>query len=122
MACTVLLADDTDHIRLVVRMRLEREDGFEVVAEAGNGAEAVELASIHRPDVVVIDNSMPVMTGIEAIPKLKSVSPASKVVMLSSGDEAVRREALAVGADAFVSKSDPLEECIDEVADGCKAA
>ena len=122
MACTILLADDAAHIRYVLRLRLELEDGFEIIAEAEDGSEAVEMASLHQPNVVVIDNSMPVMTGLEAIPRLKSVAPSTKVVMFSSADETVRREALLLGADAFVSKSEPLDTCVEEVAEGCKAS
>lgn len=120
MACTILLADDAAYIRSVLRIRLELEDGFEIVAEAEDGSEAIHMASLHQPDVVIIDNSMPVMTGLEAIPGLKRVSPGTKVVMFSSADDSVRREALKLGADAFVSKSEPLDACIEEVADGCK--
>ena len=122
MACTILLADDAAYIRSVLRLRLELEDGFEVVAEAEVGSEAVEMASLHQPNIIIIDNSMPVMTGLEAIPHLKTVSPAARVVMFSSADESVRLEALQLGADAFVSKSEPLESCVEQVAEGCKAA
>ena len=119
MACTVLLADDLDHVRMVLRMRLELEDGYEIVAEAADGREAIAMASLHQPDVVILDNHMPVMSGLEALPHLRAAAPSARVVMFSSDTDAERR-ALAAGADAFVSKSDPIEACIDQVAVGCR--
>lgn len=121
MACTVLLADDLDHVRQILRIRLELDDEFCVVAEARDGRNAIMMASMHQPDVIVLDNQMPVMTGLEALPRVKEVAPHARVVMFSSDDD-VEWRALAAGADAFVNKSEPLESCIDEVAVGCRAA
>lgn len=118
LSCTILLVDDMRHVREVLRLRLELEDGYTIVAEARDGREAIEMASQHQPDVAIIDHSMPVLTGLEAIPELKTVSPRTRVIMFSSSDE-VRPHALEAGADAFISKSHPLEECIKEVASGC---
>lgn len=121
MACTVLLADDRDHVRQILRIRLELDDEFRVVAEARDGENAIMMASMHQPDVIVLDNQMPVMTGLEALPRVKEVAPRARVVMFSSDDD-LEGKALAAGADAFVNKSEPLEACINEVAVGCRLA
>lgn len=121
MTCRILLADDLDHVRSILRIRLELEDEFRVVAEACDGERAVQLASVHQPDVVILDNRMPVLSGLEAIPLVKQVAPQARVVMFSS-DNDLEHDALAAGADAFVNKSEPLESCVDQVAIGCRAA
>lgn len=118
----VLLADDSDGLRLLVRSWLSTVDDLEVVAEASNGAEAVALTDAHRPDVVVLDVAMPVMDGLEALTELRRRFPSLPVVMLSGfaerdvADQAARR-----GAFAFVEKSgdlDPLVEAVRRAASG----
>ena len=102
---SVLIADDTSDLRTLVRDLLEATGRFEVVAEASDGAEAVELAARHRPDVVLLDLAMPVMDGLQALPAILTSSPASRVVALS-GFEARRMAAaaLAQGAVAYLDK------------------
>ena len=105
-ASSVLIADDTSDLRALVRDLLEATGRFEVVAEASDGAEAVELAARHRPDVVLLDLAMPVMDGLQALPAILTSSPASRVVALS-GFEARRMAAAAVlaqGAVAYLDK------------------
>lgn len=121
MKCRILLVDDRDYVRAVLKIRLEMEEDFIVVGEAADGHEAVVMASAHQPDVVVMDNDMPVMTGLEALPRLKEVSPGSWVVMFSS-DADLEPRAITAGVDAFVNKSEPMDSCVDEVAVGCRAA
>ena len=94
-----LLADDAVYLRVLYRRALERSGDFEIVAEAGNGDEAVELAKATQPDLVLLDVSMPMKDGLEALPEIRRVSPDSKVVMLS-GFEADRLSAVAFGAGA----------------------
>ena len=107
---TVVIADDTPDMRMVLRLALSDEEGFSVVGEAGDGAEAVDLASRHQPDVVVLDLAMPVMDGLTAIPLIRAASPASKVVVLSGyGSEEMLEAALEAGADAYVVKGRPME-------------
>lgn len=102
----VLIVDDSRLVRLTIRSILERAEGFEVVGEAENGREGVDMAKELAPDVVTLDIEMPVMNGIECLRRLRIVSPA-KVVVLSSlthpaSPKAV--EARLVGADAVIGK------------------
>src|SRR3712207_5097808 len=106
--CRVLLADDTPEIRLLVRMALELEGGFEIVGEAGDGAQALHIADDQRPDAVVLDLAMPVMDGLEAIPQVRKATPDTKIHVLSGFNSAqMEREALSVGADAYLEKGVP---------------
>ncbi len=79
----VIVADDEAGIRELMRTLLSLEPDFEVVGQAGDGVEAVELVSALHPDLVVIDISMPVMDGLEAISRIRKVSPATRVAVLS---------------------------------------
>ncbi|MEO9903412.1 response regulator [Nisaea sp.] len=102
----VLIVDDSRLVRLTIKTILDRAEGFEVVGEAENGREGVDLAKELNPDVVTLDIEMPVMNGIECLRRLRIVSPA-KVIVLSSlthpaSPKAV--EARLVGADAVIGK------------------
>lgn len=114
----MLLVDDAADIRMLVRMGLKRDARFEVVAEAADGREAVDQARVHQPDVVVLDVAMPVMDGLEALPQIREVSPASRVVILS-GFTAERMEpgATEQGADAYLEKGTPLPRIIEVLAE-----
>ncbi len=102
---SVLLADDVADLRLLVRIALEASPHFVVVAEAEDGAEAVELAGLHRPDLVLLDVSMPRQDGLQSLPKLLAASPASKVVMLSGfRAESLAATAMSRGAVSYVEK------------------
>jgi DNA-binding NarL/FixJ family response regulator len=111
-----LLADDVFDLRFMVKLALERSGRFEVIAEAENGHQAVEMARLHQPDLVLLDISMPVMDGLEALPDIKSASPTAKVVMLS-GFEADRLAATAMesGAAAYLEKGIPPKELVAEL-------
>ena len=111
-----VLADDVFDLRFMVKLALERSGRFQVVAEAENGDEAVAMAAQHQPDLVLLDVSMPVKDGLEALPDIRSVSPNAKVVMLS-GFEASRlaSTALQSGASAYLEKGIPPGELVDEL-------
>ena len=111
-----VLADDVFDLRFMVKLALERSGRFEVVAEAENGDEAVDLAKKHQPDLVLLDVSMPVKDGLEALPDIRTVSPNAKVVMLS-GFEASRLAATAIasGAAAYLEKGIPPGELVSEL-------
>src|SRR5438477_5202346 len=79
----VLLVDDVPELRMLVRTILETDDEFTVVGEAANGDDAVRLAGLHAPDVVVLDLAMPVSDGVEALVRLRQEGPGRKVLLLS---------------------------------------
>ncbi|MFC9739285.1 response regulator [Streptomyces noursei] len=112
----VLLADDETMIRHGVRLILRHADGIDVVAEASDGRQAVELAAAHRPDVVLLDIRMPVCDGLAAIAPLLALDPAPRVVMLTTfGDEANVIRALREGAAGFLLKDEGPQELISAV-------
>ena len=112
----VLLCDDSPQIRELVRIVLEL-DGNEVVSEAENGREAVDEAERLQPDVVLLDLSMPVMDGLEALPQIKRVAPQARIIVLSGFDnDRLVSQALALGADHFVPKGGDPDEIVDAVA------
>ncbi|KAB2349042.1 response regulator [Actinomadura rudentiformis] len=107
----VLLADDEAMIRAGVRAILSADPGIEVVAEAADGHQAVELTLAHRPDVVLLDIRMPRMDGLAAADELRRVAPAASVLMLTTfGEDEYIARALSGGAAGFLLKSgDPRE-------------
>ncbi|MDJ0379766.1 response regulator transcription factor [Streptomyces sp. G-G2] len=112
----VLLADDEEMIRAGVRMILRHAEGIEVVAEAADGARAVELAALHHPDVVLVDIRMPVFDGLAAIAPLTALEPRPQVVMLTTfGDEENVLRALSAGATGFLLKDEGPDELISAV-------
>lgn len=111
----ILLADDHEGIRRRVRSALETA-GFEVCGEAVNGLDAITKTKDLMPDLIILNLSMPVMNGLEAIPEIAKSAPAVKIVVFSM-DEAdeLRREALRRGAHGYVSKSRAITDLIYEV-------
>ena len=114
----VILVDDHELFRRGLRELLE-EQGLRVIGEAGDGEDALRLASHAQPDVVVMDLHLPRMSGVEAARKLAVAAPAVKVLMLTiSGDEQSVTEAIEAGAQGYLLKS----ATIDEIAVGVRAA
>ena len=102
----ILLADDHTLVRRGVRLILESAPGLKVVAEAGDGAEAVALGRTHEVDLAVLDVAMPRMTGIQAARELSRRSPDLRILMLSMYDnEQYFFESLKAGASGYVLKS-----------------
>jgi DNA-binding NarL/FixJ family response regulator len=101
----VVLADDTRDIRLLLALALELAGGFEVVGEAADGNEAIAQASVHQPDILLLDLAMPVLDGLQALPHIRELAPESLVVVLSGfGAEAMGEEAVRLGATTYVQK------------------
>jgi DNA-binding NarL/FixJ family response regulator len=104
-AIKVLVADDHTIVRTGIRHVLESEAGFEVVGEAGTGAEAVALAAKLRPDVVVLDISMPGESGLQVAAQLRGTSPEPRVLILSMHDNAEYvLESVRAGAHGYLLK------------------
>lgn len=113
----VVVIDDTQDLRELLKLALTR-GGFEVVAEAGDGREGIEVVRETRPDVVLLDLAMPVMDGIEALPTIRRLCPAAKIVVLSGfGAQQMSARAVAAGADGYVQKGAPLNTILDYVRD-----
>ena len=119
---TIVIADDHRVVRTGLRMVLDREEDFEVVAEAGDVDDARRHVRAHRPDVLVLDLNMPGDPSLPAIPVLLKESPATRVVVLTmQEDPAFAREALRAGASAYVLKEaadEELVQAVREVASG----
>jgi DNA-binding NarL/FixJ family response regulator len=101
----VLLVDDVADIRLLLRSLFAVYPGVEVVGEAGDGQQAIELAGTTQPDLVVLDLSMPVMDGVAALPAIREAAPGARVVVLSAIPRSVDPGAMEAGAVAYVEKS-----------------
>ncbi|MGQ0825841.1 MAG: response regulator [Actinomycetota bacterium] len=111
----VLLADDHQLLRQALRRAFE-EAGLTVVGEAGDGAEAVRLATELRPDVVVMDVTMPVLDGVEATRRLHKELPDLPIVVLTMhGEAALRRDAIEAGATGFLTKDSSMQDVIKTV-------
>ncbi len=115
----VLLVDDTPDVRLLVRMLISERPDLEVVAEAGNGHEAIDLAAALHPDLIVLDIAMPELDGIAALRGLRAAAPASRVVILSAfARESQEAATRAAGATAYVEKSIATDRLVDELLAG----
>ena len=107
----ILVADDHALVREGIRYVLDSEPDFEVVAEAANGREAVELALQHQPDVVVLDITMPEETGLSAAARLRDLLPSARVLLLSMHDQAEYvREGMKLGTHGYLLKESAGEE------------
>lgn len=102
---TVLLAEDHMVVRQGLRKILESERDIEIVGEAANGRQAVELAGTLRPDVIVMDIAMPVLNGLEATRQIRQLVPATKVIVLSAhSDDAYIERMMELGAAGYLIK------------------
>ena len=107
----VLLADDHTLVRAGIRSLLESVPGVEVVAESGDGREALELLAKHRPDVALLDIAMPGLSGIEVAKRAAQECPKTKVIMLSMHADATHvRQALRAGAAGYLLKGAAVAE------------
>jgi two-component system response regulator NreC len=113
---TIVLADDHVVVRSALRMLLEAEPGFEVVAEAGDADSAARYVLGHKPTVLVLDLNMPGGSGLEAIPQIRERSPNTQIVVLTMQKEAAfAREAMRAGALGYILKDAADEELVRAV-------
>ena len=112
----ILIADDHDVVRAGVRLMIERERGLEVCAEAGNGREAVALAEKLRPDVVILDMTMPELNGLEAARQIKRKLPEVEVVMLTAHEnEDLVHQVFDVGARSYIVKTEAVQYLVPAI-------
>jgi PAS domain S-box-containing protein len=109
---TIVIVDDAAEVRRLLKTRL-RLSGLRVVAEGGDGEDALVLASEHQPSLMLLDVSMPGTDGLEALPRILDASPGTRVVLYSGFEEqGLVEKALELGAAAFIEKSTPLEDVV----------
>jgi DNA-binding NarL/FixJ family response regulator len=112
----ILIADDHGIVRSGIRMLIDRQQGMHVVAEAEDGIQAVELAQATKPDVAILDVSMPRMTGLQAAREIRARTPSTSVLLLSMhDDERYFFDAVDVGAAGYVLKRSADTDLIDAI-------
>lgn len=118
MAYKILIVDDAAFMRMMIKDILTK-NGFEVVGEAADGAQAVSLYQELQPDLVTMDITMPEMDGITALKEIKAVNPSAKIIMCSAmGQQAMVIDAIQAGARDFIVKpfqADRVIEAINKV-------
>ncbi len=108
-----MIADDHPLVRSGLRALLERDGEFQVIAEAADGYEAIDLAVLHKPDVILLDVGMPRLSGPDAAQSISQKLPAARIVMLSMhSDEAYVLRALKAGARGYLLKASPEADVI----------
>jgi DNA-binding NarL/FixJ family response regulator len=113
---SLLIADDHGIVRGGLRALLDRQPDLEVVAEAADGAEALQQALALRPDLCILDVAMPKLTGLQVAREVKSQAPATQVLMLSMhDDERYLFEALRAGASGYVLKREADHDLVDAI-------
>lgn len=116
MTLTVLLADDHVLFRQGLALLVREQGDWEIVGEAGNGAEAVALAEARRPRIAVLDVEMPGMNGIEAARRIRRVSPETRIVALSMyGDAHYQARMFEAGASAYVLKNEAIDDLVEAI-------
>ncbi len=113
---TIVLADDHTVMRSALRMLLDAEPGFEVVAEAGDADTAVRYVRGHKPAVLILDLNMPGRSSLEAVPDIQEASPGTEIVVLTMQNEpAFARRALQAGVRGYVLKEAADAELVQAV-------
>jgi DNA-binding NarL/FixJ family response regulator len=115
-AFRILLADDHEVVRAGLRALLEEQSGWEVVAEAADGRDAVEKATKLKPDAVVIDIAMPSLNGLEAVRQIVKAVPNTKVLVLTMYDsDPLIQQVLQAGARGYLLKSDAGRDLVSAI-------
>jgi two-component system, NarL family, invasion response regulator UvrY len=119
MAIRVMVVDDTDNVRQMLVTMLEL-DGFDVVAQAISGQEAVEAVATAAPNVIIMDYKMPNMDGIEATRKIREIAPDVGVILYTAYlDDELERQAREAGAALCLGKVEGLEELERRISETC---
>lgn len=114
--CRILIADDHEVVRAGLRQILEARPDWEIVAEAADGKEAVLKAIETRPDVAIIDHSLPLMNGIEVTRRIRARLPATEVLIFTVDDhDSLIKEVLTAGARGYLLKSDSNKTIVEAV-------
>ncbi|MEN2766438.1 response regulator [Ornithinibacillus xuwenensis] len=115
MSKRILIVDDAAFMRMMIKDILSK-NGFDVVGEAQDGAQAVELYKEHTPDLVTMDITMPEMDGLTALKKIKEINPSAKVIMCSAmGQQAMVIDAIQAGAKDFIVKPFQADRVIEAI-------
>ncbi|WP_019532545.1 response regulator [Paenibacillus ginsengihumi] len=115
MANRILIVDDAAFMRMMIRDILTK-NGYEVVGEANDGAQAIEKYKELRPDLVTMDITMPEMDGIQALKEIKKIDPNAKVIMCSAmGQQAMVIDAIQAGAKDFIVKPFQADRVIEAI-------
>jgi DNA-binding NarL/FixJ family response regulator len=119
----ILIADDLEHTRNLVRSFLQEELGFQVCGEAVDGYDAIEKAQKLKPDLIILDVSMPRMGGIEAAPRLKTLLPQTPIILFTLHEGLMKSfDARDIGVDAVVAKDRGISSLADSVQNLLRAA
>jgi two-component system chemotaxis response regulator CheY len=117
----VLVCDDSAFMRMMLK-KLITDLGHEIVAEAGDGKQAIQLYRQHKPDIVTMDITMPVMDGIQAVKHIHEEDPLARIIMVTAiGQKSIISDAIKAGASSFIVKPfDPeqVEETFNKILAG----
>ncbi|RFU68869.1 response regulator [Bacillus sp. V59.32b] len=115
MAHKVLITDDAAFMRMMIKDILSK-NGFEIVGEAADGAQAVEMYKEFQPDLVTMDITMPEMDGITALKEIQKINPNAKVIMCSAmGQQAMVIDAIQAGAKDFIVKPFQADRVLEAI-------
>ena len=118
--CQVVICDDEPSFRQIASVVLSLDPDVEVVGEAADGREAIQVVGQLRPDVLLLDIAMPLMDGLEAMPHIREASPETRIVVLTGMvAESLRQRALDSGAWLFIEKGLDIEELVAHVKEVC---
>lgn len=116
----VVIADDAADFRALLRIKLNRDGRFQVVGEAANGPETIEVATRQRPDCLILDLAMPLLDGLQALEQLRQLVPETKVLVLSGfAASEMEPKVRQMGAHAYLEKGEAVRRLGDVLAELC---